>query len=125
MPRSYSGLWEQIVSWENLVAAYVNARKGKSTREDVVRFHNDLEKNLSGIRRRLLEDTWAPQPFKIFERITETKRRRIEAPVFEDRVVQHALVRFNPRPREGGDRNAIFPLLCKALGDVIRERLFF
>lgn len=33
--------------------------------------------------------------------------------------------RFNPRPREGGDRNAIFSLCCKVLGDVIRERLFF
>lgn len=93
MPRSYNGLWDKITSWENLVGAYVGARKGKKTRSDVMRFHCDLEKNLCDIRERLLDGAWAPQPFNSFERVTEMKRRHIEAPVFADRVVHHAVVR--------------------------------
>lgn len=87
MPRSYNGLWDKITSWENLVGAYVGARKGKKTRADVMRFHCDLEANLCEIRERLLDGAWAPQPFNSFERVTEAKRRQIQAPVFADRVV--------------------------------------
>lgn len=57
MPRTYGGLWEQIVSWENIVSAYVSARKGKNLRSDVITFHNKLEANLCNIRRRLLDGT--------------------------------------------------------------------
>lgn len=93
MPRSYNGLWTKITSWDNVIGAYVGARKGKKTRADVMRFHCDLEANLCEIRERLLDGAWAPQPFNSFERVTEAKRRQIQAPVFADRVVHHAIVR--------------------------------
>ena len=93
MPRSYGGLWEQITSWENIVAAYVNARRGKSARPDALRFHCNLETNLYEIRERLLDGSWEPRPYNSFEKVTETKRRLIQAPTFGDRVVHHAVVR--------------------------------
>jgi len=93
MPRSFTGLWERITSWENIVSAYNNARKGKKLRSDVMVFHRNIEENLCRIHESLLDGTWDPKPFNLFERITEGKRRQIEAPVFADRVVHHAIVR--------------------------------
>lgn len=93
MPRSYTGVWERIVSWENLIGAYVDARKGKSKRPDVMQFHDGLEFNLCRIKENLLVDSWRPSPFSAFEKITEAKRRQIQAPIFADRVVHHAIVR--------------------------------
>lgn len=57
MPRTYGGLWEQIVSWENIVSAYVSAREGKKLRPDILTFHSNIEANLCGIRERLLDGT--------------------------------------------------------------------
>ena len=62
-------------------------------RADVMRFHCDLEGNLCNIRECLLDGTWEPKAFRSFERVTEAKRRQIQAPVFADRIVHHAIVR--------------------------------
>jgi len=93
MPRSFNGLWTQITSWNNLLLAYNNARKGKSMRYDVMSFHQNVEENLYHIHKSLIEMTWTPKPFSSFEIISENKRRFIEAPVFADRIVHHAIVR--------------------------------
>ncbi|MGI6253623.1 MAG: reverse transcriptase domain-containing protein [Aminivibrio sp.] len=91
--KSYSGLWDRITSWENIVAAYVGARRRKKRRIDAAQFHCSLEMRLCEIRSRLLDETWCPAPFNSFVRITGSKRRLIQAPIFADRVVHHAIVR--------------------------------
>lgn len=73
--------------------AYESARKGKKHRADVAEFHGRFAENICEIRERLLDDSWSPLPFRKFERVTETKRRVIEAPAFRDRIVHHAIVR--------------------------------
>ena len=44
--KRYNGLWEPLVSWENLVLAAKKARRGKRDRPIVQGFDFDLERNL-------------------------------------------------------------------------------
>ena len=41
-------VWEQVVSLDNLYAAYGKARKGKRRRPDVAEFSLNLEQDLCG-----------------------------------------------------------------------------
>lgn len=91
--RSYGGLWDQIISWDNLIAAYIGARKRKKKTAEAIRFHCSLEENLCRIKEQLEDGAWSPSPFSSFVRFTGAKRRVIQAPVFADRVVHHAIVR--------------------------------
>jgi hypothetical protein len=56
--RRIGGLWEQVVSFENLLRAAEAASAGKRRRPDVARFVLDLETELV----RLRTDEAAPHP---------------------------------------------------------------
>lgn len=98
--KRLGGLWEQIISFENLLLAYKKARKGKRNRNDVAWFGLELEKELFTIQAALQEQSWKPGNYRIFT-IYERKARQISAAPFRDRVVHHALM------------NVIEPLLDK------------
>src|SRR5690349_3434814 len=91
MPKSYNNLFPQIASFANLHAAWERARRGKRRRPDVALFERDLESNLLGLERRLLDGSYRPGRYCSFY-IREPKRRKISAAPFRDRVVHHALV---------------------------------
>ena len=57
MPRTASGLYEQIVSYDNLYAAYLAARKGKRYRGAAATYGAHLEENLGAAEVRLGADT--------------------------------------------------------------------
>jgi RNA-directed DNA polymerase len=90
MVRRYGNLWEALTSFENLYRAARKARRGKRSKQAVEAFEFDLEKNLVGLRRDLLERTYQPGPFRTFT-ITDPKPRLISAAPYRDRVVHHAL----------------------------------
>lgn len=92
MPKTYGNLWPHITSWDNLYAAYVEARRGKRTQGPVLQFGSNLEENLFNIQNHLLWRSWRPSPWREFV-VKEPKARLIQAPAFQDRVVHHALVR--------------------------------
>ena len=89
--KRLGGLWEQVISFENLLLAYRKARKGKASRKEVVWFGLELEKELLSIRDKLESQTWRPRKYRIFT-IYERKPRQISAAPFRDRVVHHALM---------------------------------
>lgn len=91
MPKTHSHLYEQIISFENIYAAYHEARRGKRYRDDILRFHQDHEEALVTLCEELKAKTWKPSPYREFLCATEVKRRVIHAPSFIDRVVHHAL----------------------------------
>ena len=91
MPKTYSQLYEQIISFENLYLAYCEARRGRRYRGDVLRFHQNHEETLLNLHKELKAKTWQPGPYREFLCTTEVKRRVIHAPAFIDRVVHHAL----------------------------------
>ena len=90
------GLFERVVSFENLLAAWREARAGKGGKASVARFAFSLEPELHRIRARLLDGTYRFGPYRVFQ-VCDTKPRRIHAAPFRDRVVHHAIVRvLNP-----------------------------
>ena len=47
MPITANGLWGQIVDFDNLYQAYLEARRGKRDRSSVMRFAANVEENLA------------------------------------------------------------------------------
>jgi len=88
--KSFSGLYPQIISFENLFVAARRAARGKKARPDVARFLFDLETNVLQLREELLERSYRPGEYHRFH-ITDPKPRVISAAPFRDRVVHHAL----------------------------------
>lgn len=85
-------LFGHITAWDNLIAAWREARRGKRNRPEVRAFEHDLEANLINLHEHLLRGTWKPgEPRRFWVR--DPKWREITAPPFPDRIVHHALVR--------------------------------
>lgn len=93
MAKTVGNLFERVVSYDNLYAAYLDARKGKRQQAEVARFSANLEENLLNIHNHLVWGSWRPGAARCF-RVFEPKQRDIQAPPFVDRVVHHALVRI-------------------------------
>ena len=124
--RRAGHLWEQVVSWENLLLAARKARRGKRDRRTVQRFEFDLEGRLLAIRRALLDGTYRPGAFRTHW-IVRPKPRLISAAPYRDRVVHHALMNvlepvlerhFHPQSyacRKGKGTHAAADLLQRVL----------
>jgi RNA-directed DNA polymerase len=84
------GLWETVVSFENLHEAARRASLGKRKRPDVAAFLMNQETELVALRRELAPGEYRPGPYREFL-VHEAKRRLISAAPFRDRVVHHAL----------------------------------
>jgi retron-type reverse transcriptase len=89
--KRHGHLFEQLVSWPNLLRAAWQATRGKRHRENVLRFQFDYERELLRLEQELKDRTYCPGPHHTF-RITVPKPRTISAAPFRDRVVHHALV---------------------------------
>lgn len=94
--KRVGNLYEQIYDFENLHQAYLEARKGKRYRDDVLKFTANLEENLIQIQNELIYGTYKVGRYREFY-IYEPKKRLIMALPFKDRVVQWAIYRvLNP-----------------------------
>lgn len=92
MPKTIRDIWPRVTCFDNLVAAWEDARRGKRFLPSVLKFSGSVEENLLDIQGRLLHRTWRPGPWREFIS-NDPKPRLIQAPQFGDRVVHHALVR--------------------------------
>ena len=90
--KRVGNIWQQVVSFDNLLAASYRALRGKRSRPDAAAFFMDLEHNLVHLQDRLASGSYQPETYRTFE-IREPKRRLISVAPFGDRVVHHALVR--------------------------------
>lgn len=88
--KTYNNIWNEIISFENLLLAYRKAAKQKYYLPEVLIFSENLEENLITIQNELIWDEYYPSPMRQFY-VYEPKKRLITAPAFRDRVVQHAL----------------------------------
>jgi len=87
---SDTGMMAQVCAWENLLAAWRSAARGKRGKPGVAAFAYQAADRLLEIQAGLRDGTWRPGEFVHFE-IHSPKRRRISAAPFADRVVHHAL----------------------------------
>lgn len=85
-------LFERVATFENLVAAWHEARIGKTRKPAVARFGYAAERELHRIRAELLDGAYRFGPYRAFH-VCDTKPRRILAAPFRDRVVHHAICR--------------------------------
>lgn len=88
--KTYNNLYEKIYDFGNLHKAYLQARKCKRYKMEVLEFTNDLEMNLIEIQNELIYQKYQPSAYRSFI-IKEPKERLILCLPFRDRVVQHAI----------------------------------
>jgi len=94
--KPIKGLWEQIVTFENLWTAYRSAAIGKRFRNEVLAFSAYLEDNLFNLRDDLINKTYKVGEYREFY-VYEPKKRLVMALPFRDRVAQWAVYRIiNP-----------------------------
>jgi RNA-directed DNA polymerase len=94
--KRHRKLFEQVYDFKNLHQAYLEARKGKRYRQEVLEFNNLLEENLIQIQNELIWKTYQVGRYRNFF-VYEPKKRLIMALPFKDRVVQWAIYRvLNP-----------------------------
>lgn len=94
--KRLENVYEKIYDFENLHQAYLEARKGKRYRQDVLRFTANLEENLIQLQNELIWKTYKVGRYREFY-VTEPKKRLVMALQFRDRVIQWAIYRqLNP-----------------------------
>ena len=64
--KTYNKLYERTYSIENLISAFVKAKKGKSKKDYVIEFENNLNKNLRQLQLELKNKTYQPRKLKKF-----------------------------------------------------------
>jgi len=89
--KTVNGIWQQVIDFDKLYAAYLRAAKGKRFSLESMKFKTNLEENLIQIQNELIWKMYKPLPLRVFT-IYEPKERTISAPAFRDRVVHHSLV---------------------------------
>jgi retron-type reverse transcriptase len=82
--------FDKICSFENLHLAYLKARMNKRYRKYVLEFSYNLEENLLKLQQELISQTYKHGKYREFI-ICDSKKRKIKAAPFPDRVVHHAL----------------------------------
>jgi retron-type reverse transcriptase len=86
------GLWERIISLENLREADRRARKGKGNQPGVVAHDKNSEANLQQLHIMLRDQSYRTSPYTVFP-IWEPKERLIyRLPYFPDRIVHWAVM---------------------------------
>lgn len=94
--KTYSDIFDYIISPENLFSAWDEFKKGKQRKSDVQRFEFYLERNLFQLHRDLKDKTYRHGPYEGFY-ICDPRVRHIHKAIVRDRVLHHAIFRIlNP-----------------------------
>ena len=103
VPITYydDSIYDEFVTFENFYNGYLEARKGKIFRTEIMNTGKRVELIICEMMAEIDAGTWRPQKTYDFEARKETKRRIINAPTFRDRIFHHAFHRI------------IFPLVEK------------
>jgi len=88
--KRYGGLYEKIISFENLYWASKSARMGKKSKQSCATFEMNVEDELIALHKELHAKNYQPGSYREFT-IYERKPRKISAAPYRDRVVHHAL----------------------------------
>lgn len=89
--KRHGQLWQRLVSFENIWAAYRKAIRGKGMKPYTLNFTNNLEHHLLALQDALVQGTYHPGAYRTFY-IFEPKKRMISAAPFIDRMVHHCLI---------------------------------
>lgn len=94
--KRHGNLYDNVCSFENIHHAYLNARKNKRFRNEIMMFTQNLEHNLITIQDELRNKSYSTDRYRQFY-VYEPKKRLIMSLPFKDRVVQWAVYQIiNP-----------------------------
>jgi len=88
--KSHKNIYYKIYKWENLLLAFEKARRGKTKKDYVIKFEENLIENLQQLQFELMTQTYKPKPLKTFI-LRDPKTRKISKSHFRDRIIHHAL----------------------------------
>jgi len=86
-------IYHDIISTENLLAAWREFLRNKRGRKDIERFSIHLIDNILALHRELTDKTYQHGPYKAF-RINDPKPRDIHKASVRDRLLHHAIYRI-------------------------------
>lgn len=69
-------MFQELYNYENLEHAFYKARKHKTLKPYVIKFEENLKKNLLQLQKELQEKTYSPKPLETFI-ISDPKTRKI------------------------------------------------
>jgi retron-type reverse transcriptase len=89
--RRAGNLYDNISELSNLELAFLKAQKGKSYKDEVMRFRSKLSQNLNDVRNSFNNNNIEMGRYHFFT-IHDPKKRVICAAEFRERVMQHAVI---------------------------------
>lgn len=86
MPRTIRNLYNKKLSYETLMKAHLESRKGKSSRKEIILFNMKQEEYIMWLYESLKNKTYRHSGYSEFY-VTEPKLRKIEKSKYIDRIV--------------------------------------
>jgi hypothetical protein len=91
--KRHNNLYNRIADKENILAAHIKARKGKSFYKDVKWVNDNIDYCVDEIHHQLVNKTYRCADYDIFTKKCGVKMREIyKLPYFPDRIVHHAVM---------------------------------
>ncbi len=72
--KKFNVTYEQITSYTNIYAAYLDARKGKSERNEIMRFSVELDSHLNSLYKELEERRYKVSGYRLIYIYVPKKR---------------------------------------------------
>jgi len=91
--KIYNNLFIKVISKENLFKSWIEFKKGKLNKEDVLAFRSNLKQNIESLHQDLLNHTYKHGKYTSF-RVSDPKPRIINKANIRDRVLHHAICRI-------------------------------
>ena len=91
MPKTIRNEYYKKLSYEKLMKAHLESRKGKSTRKEIIQFNLKQEEYIRWLYEQLKNGTYKHGGYRVFY-IQYPKRRKIEASRYMDRIVHRWIV---------------------------------
>ena len=90
--KRFTNLYREICSIENLQAADVIARKGKSKQYGVIHHDRSRESNILALHEALMNKTYRTSQYSTFKVYEPKERVVFRLPYYPDRIVHHAIM---------------------------------
>lgn len=90
--KKWRNLFDKIVDLDNIILAHHNARKNKTSRENVKKVDKDVIGHCKKIQEMLINETYVTSEYTTFK-LREPKERLIfKLPYYPDRIIHHAIM---------------------------------
>jgi len=85
MPKTIRNQYDKKLTYENLIQAHIESRKGKSLRKEIILFNLKKEEYIMWLYEKLKNGTYTHSGYTEFY-VTEPKLRIIEKSIYMDRI---------------------------------------